>query len=328
MAQAVEACVPVRGGPRRDGRPAAFAAVVCGMLSVQMGAALAKLLFPVLGAPGTASLRVLLACLILLPALCLRPARRPAWPDRHMLGSVLAYGACLGLMNTVFYAALARLPLGVAVAIEFVGPLSLAVLGSRRPIDLLWVALAAGGLLLLLQPWHAAGASRRLDPVGILLALVAGLAWALYILAGRRVGSRIGGITATALGMAVASLMLLPFAVRAVPVALSRPELLLTACLMALLSSAIPYSIEMMAMRRMSMRGFSVLMSLEPGIAALMGLALLGEQLSPLRWLAVAGIVVASLGSAATDPVPGPVPGPRPMPVPGGEADPTPRSAA
>ncbi len=316
MAQAVEACVPVRSRPHRDGRPAALAAVVCGMLSVQLGAALAKLLFPVLGAPGTASLRVLLACLILLPALCFRSGRRPAWPDRQVLGSVLAYGACLGVMNTVFYAALARLPLGVTVAIEFVGPLSLAVLGSRRPIDLLWVALAVGGLLLLLQPWRAAGASHRLDPVGILLALVAGLAWALYILAGRRVGSRIGGITATALGMAVASLMLLPFAVHAVPVALSRPGLLLAASGMALLSSAIPYSIEMMAMRRMSMRGFSVLMSLEPAIAALMGLVLLGEHLSPLRWLAIAGIIAASLGSAVTDPVPG------------SQTDPTPRSAA
>ncbi len=302
MAQAAPACVPVRSGPRRDGRPAALAAVACGMLSVQLGAVLAKLLFPALGAAGTASLRVILACLILLPVLGRSwPGRlgRRAWPDRQVLGSVLAYGVCLGVMNTVFYAALARLPLGVTVAIELIGPLSLAMLGSRRPIDLLWVALAVGGLLLLLQPWRAA---HRLDPLGVLLALVAGIAWALYILAGRQVGRRIGGITATALGMAVASAVVLPFAVGALPVALSRPGLLLAACLMALLSSAVPYSIEMMAMRRMSMRGFSILMSLEPAIAALAGLALLGEHLSPLRWLAIAGIVAASVGSAATDP--------------------------
>lgn len=307
MAQAIEACAPARSRLLRlDGRPAALGAVACGMLSVQMGAALAKLLFPVLGAPGTASLRVLLACLILLPALRLGSRRSFAWPDRQVLGSVLAYGACLGVMNTVFYAALARLPLGVTVAIEFIGPLSLAVLGSRRPVDLLWIALAVGGLLLLLQPWHAAGAAHRLDPVGVLLALVAGLAWALYILAGRRLGLRMGGIAATALGMAVASLMLLPFAAHALPLALVRPRLLLAAAGMALLSSAIPYTIEMMAMRRMSMRGFSILMSLEPAIAALAGLALLGEHLSPVRWLAIAGIVAASLGSAATDPPPEP----------------------
>ncbi len=302
MAQAVEARAPIRSGLfRRDGRPAALGAVACGMLSVQLGAALAKLLFPVLGAPGTASLRVLLACLILLPALHLGRRRPFRWPDRHALVSVLAYGACLGVMNSVFYAALARLPLGVTVAIEFVGPLSLAVLGSRRPVDLLWIALAVGGLILLLQPWHTPGAAHRLDPLGVLLALVAGMAWALYILAGRRVGLRMGGITATALGMAVASLMLLPFAAHALPLALSRPPVLLAAAGMALLSSAIPYTIEMMAMRRMSMRGFSILMSLEPAIAALTGLVLLGEHLSPLRWLAIAGIIAASVGSAATD---------------------------
>ncbi len=318
MAQAVEACVPVRSRPSRGGgQPAALVSVACGMLSVQLGAALAKLLFPVLGAAGTASLRVLLACLILLPALRLGSRRQLAWPDRHMLVSVLAYGACLGVMNTVFYAALARLPLGVTVAIEFIGPLSLAVLGSRRAIDLLWIALAVGGLLLLLQPWRAAG---RLDPLGVLLALVAGLAWASYILAGRRVGRRIDGIAATALGMGVASLMLLPFAVHALPLALSRPALLLAAAGMALLSSAIPYSIEMVAMRRMSMRGFSILMSLEPAIAALLGLVLLGEHLSLLRWLAIAGIIAASVGSAATDPLP--------EPAPGAGAAPIPRSAA
>ncbi len=281
------------------------------MLSVQFGAVLAKLLFPALGAAGTASLRVILACLILLPVLGRswwprRRLSRRAWPDRQVLGSVLAYGVCLGVMNTVFYAALARLPLGVTVAIELIGPLSLAMLGSRRPIDLLWVALAVGGLLLLLQPWRAA---HRLDPLGVLLALLAGIAWALYILAGRRVGRRIGGITATALGMAVASAVVLPFAVAAVPVALSRPGLLLAAALMALLSSAVPYSIEMMAMRRMSMRGFSVLMSLEPAIAALAGLVLLGEHLSPTRWLAIAGIIAATVGSAATDPPPEPADG-------------------
>ena len=316
MALAIEADAPDRAsaghefpahvatGPNpRGARTGALAGLLCGMICVQLGAVLAKLLFPAIGALGTASLRVILACAILLPVLSLRPHRPVAWPSRKAFGAILAYGVCLGVMNTVFYAALQRLPLGIAVAIEFLGPLSLAVLGSRRAIDLVWIALAVGGLLLLLQPWQAA---HRLDPLGVLLALIAGLTWALYILTGRRVGRHVGGITATALGMTVASVVVLPFAVHAVPLALSQPRLLLAAAGMALLSSAVPYSIEMMAMRRMSMRGFSVLMSLEPAIAALTGLALLDEHLSTVRWLAIGGIVVASLGSAATDPVPEP----------------------
>ncbi len=273
-------------------------ALLSGMVSVQLGASLAKLLFPAIGAPGTAALRVLLASLILLGVALLLRRRRFVPQPRRAAGLILAYGLILGGMNLVFYLALSRLPLGIVVAIEFMGPLCLALAGSRRALDLLWVVLAVAGLALLLAPWQVA---HRLDPVGVLLALAAGAAWAAYILVGRRLGGQVTGVTATALGMSVAALVTLPLALPVVPLLAAQGWLLPAALGMALLSSAVPYSIEMWAMQRMSMRGFSILMSLEPAIAALTGLALLGEQLSLPRWLAIAGIVAASVGSALTD---------------------------
>ena len=287
------------------GQAQATAALVAGMLSVQTGASMAKLLFPVLGTLGTACMRVLLAAFVLL--LIVRPwrqpsLRRPSWP---IMRSIVAYGLTLGVMNTVFYAALARLPLGIAVAIEFVGPLTLAVLASRRALDLLWTALALGGLLLLTQPWATGG--HRIDPLGVLLALAAGVTWGLYILAGRRLGTHVEGSAATALGMTVAALVVLPMGFGAIPQAAAHPRLLAAALGMAVLSSAVPYSIEMAALRRMTTRGFSILMSLEPVVAALTGLALLGEQLSSLRWLAIGGIALACLGSAAAGDAPDPL---------------------
>ena len=293
----------------RARRLLALPAVLVGMGSVQIGASLAKLLFPLLGAVDTACARVVLAAIVLL--LIARPWRRGMvlLPTRRAAMTILAYGLSLAVMNTVFYAALARLPLGITVAIEFMGPLTLALAGSRRALDLLWVALAVGGLLILLQPWQLAQShdGHRLDPVGILLAAIAGVTWALYILAGRRLGGQVEGNTATALGMTIAAIAVLPFGWGAVPILAGNPALLASAFGLAMLSSAVPYSIEMMAMRRMSMRGFSIMMSLEPAIAAVAGLLLLGEQLSPLRWLAIGGIVAASLGSAAAGDAPQPV---------------------
>ncbi|WP_419730099.1 EamA family transporter [Lichenicola sp.] len=297
----------------RARRLLALPAVLVGMGSVQIGASLAKLLFPVLGAIETACARVVLAAIVLL--LLARPWRRGVrlFPGRTAAITIVAYGLSLAVMNTVFYAALSRLPLGITVAIEFMGPLALALAGSRRALDLLWVALAVGGLLILLQPWQFVGghAGHPLDPVGILLALTAGVTWALYILVGRRLGGQVEGNTATALGMAIAALAVLPFGWSVVPNLAIHPALLASAFGMAMLSSAVPYSIEMMAMRRMSTRGFSIMMSLEPAIAAVAGLLLLGEHLSPMRWLAIGGIVVASLGSAAAgDALPPPAPPP------------------
>ena len=273
-----------------------------GMVSVQIGASFAKLLFPTLGPSGTVLLRVLLAFVVLLPV-----ARPWNWrlhrPRTATVVAIAVYGATMGAMNLVFYEALARLPLGITVAIEFMGPLTLAVAGSRRALDMLWLALAVGSLMLLLQPWQALGV-HRLDPLGVLLALCAGAAWAIYILAGRVVGDHVAGGTGTAIGMGIATLLVLPIGWHAIPQVAMSPSLLAAAFGMAMLSSALPYSIEMMAMRRMSMRGFSVLMSLEPAIAAVTGLFLLGEHLSPVRWLAILGVVVASLGSAAAGDAP------------------------
>lgn len=276
------------------------------MGSVQIGASIAKLLFPVLGPIGTTCLRVLLAAIVLM--LIARPWNRQAMarPSRRGMIAILAYGLSLAVMNMVFYAALARLPLGVTVAIEFMGPLTLAVIGSRRALDLLWAAMAIGALLLLLQPWQMAASQHRLDPLGVLLALGAAVTWALYILTGRHLGSHVEGISATALGMSFAAIVVLPFGFEAVPALATHPALIASAFGMAMLSSAVPYSIEMMAMRRMSMRGFSILMSLEPAIATLAGLFLLGEHLSLTRWLAIGGIVAASLGSAAAGDAPQP----------------------
>lgn len=302
MAMAVSA--ERAGTGRRDGRYQAtnLGALLVGMVSVQVGASLAKILFPALGAAGTAGLRVLLAAAMLLVVALLVRHDRFSVPSRGAALVILAYGVTLGVMNVVFYLALSRLPLGIVVAIEFTGPLGLALIGSRRALDLLWVALAVAGLVLLLQPWRTA---HRLDPVGVLLAIAAGVAWALYILVGRRLGRHVSGITATALGMSVAAIVTLPVALPALPLLTTseamRDWLPPAALGMALLSSAVPYSIEMFVMQRMSMRGFSILMSLEPAIAALIGLALLGEHLSTPRWLAIGGIIAASLGSAATD---------------------------
>jgi len=291
----------------RAARLWAVPALMVGMLSVQIGASFAKLLFPVLGPLGTVFLRIAIAALVLM--VLARPWRAfpHGLPPRASCVAILFYGVTLGTMNAVFYGALERLPLGITVAIEFMGPLALAVLGSRRLLDLLWAALAVAGLLLLLQPWQMlAGHAHALDPWGVLMALGAGVAWALYILGGRRVGAAVPGSAGTALGMTVGTLLILPIGLAPAFPALRDPHLLAEAAGMALLSSALPYSIEMMALRRMSTRGFAVLMSLEPALAALMGLIMLGETLSAVRWAAIGAIVAASLGSALAGDAPEP----------------------
>ena len=274
-----------------NGRLLALPAVLGGMASYQFGAAIAKSLFPVFGPTGTAGLRIFLSTLVLFAIW--RPWRQR--PDWAAIRAVVPYGAALGTMNLLFYLALARLPLGVAVAIEFTGPLALATLGSRRLLDLLWAVLAASGLALLLAP---NAALRAVDPLGVAAALGAGLCWALYIVFGRNVGRRIAGGHATALGMAVASLAVVPFCLPAMAPVLDDPHRLLAAGLVAVLCSALPYSLEMAAMRHLSTRAFGILMSIEPALAALSGLLLLGEQLSPQRWLAILCIILASAGSA------------------------------
>ncbi|HLD65595.1 MAG TPA: EamA family transporter, partial [Pseudomonas sp.] len=245
-----------------------------------------------IGAEGTTALRLGLAALIL--CLCMRPWRAPlSW---HSCRSLLAYGGALGSMNLLFYLSLKTLPLGIAVALEFTGPLGLALLSSRRPLDFGWIALAVAGLWLLLPDQQA---NTRLDPQGMVFALAAGLCWALYIVFGQKAGAEHGGHT-VALGTLVAAILVFPLGLAQAGTQLFSPQLLPIALGVALLSSALPYSLEMIALTRLPARTFSTLMSMEPAIAALSGLLFLHERLGSNQWLAIGAIILASVGTALT----------------------------
>jgi inner membrane transporter RhtA len=282
--------------------------LVFGMITVQLGAALAKDLFGALGPAGVVFLRLGFAALTLLalwrPWRSLRQrdaatrvgvaassprARWSAWL------AVVVFGLVLGLMNFTFYSSLTRIPLGVAVTVEFVGPLGVAIAGSRRALDVLWVVLAAGGIVLL-APLGILGAV-ALDPVGLLLALGAGALWALYILLSARVGRAFPGGTGLSLAMTVGALALAPVGVIEAGSALLNPPLLLLGAGVALLSSVIPYSLELAALRRMSTSAFGVFMSLEPAIAALVGWLVLREALELRAILALALVTTAAIGA-------------------------------
>jgi len=260
------------------------------MASMQGGASLAKSLFPQAGAAGTAALRLTFSALIL--ALVLRPWRLRL--DRAGWRAVMLYGLSLGTMNLLFYLSLRTVPLGIAVALEFVGPLTLAVVTSRRAADLLWVALAAAGLWALLPGLHGVS----LDPLGAACALGAGACWALYVVFGRSASLR-GGVPTVALAALVAAGAVLPVGLAQAGAALFSPQLLPYALGVALLSSALPYGIEVWVLARMPARVFGTLMSLEPAFAALSGLLFLGERLTPLQWLGIAAVVAASAGVTA-----------------------------
>lgn len=271
----------------------AIASVLVAMMVIQSGASLAKTLFPVIGPEGTTALRVGFAALIL--SMVFRPWKN--WPARKDQKALWLYGISLGGMNLMFYMAIERIPLGIAVALEFTGPLAVALLSSKRKLDLLWVALAMAGIALLL-PWQTDASA--LDPLGVALALGAGACWAGYIIFGQKTGGALHGGTAVALGMAVAALFLFPIGLASAGTALFSWTVLPFAFAVALLSSAIPYSLEMVALKRLPAQSFSILMSLEPAIAALAGLIILAEQLSLLQWLAIFSVIAASLGSSLT----------------------------
>jgi inner membrane transporter RhtA len=269
----------------------AVASAAVAMVSFQIGASVAKQLIPLIGAPGTAALRLgLSAILVIVLQRAWRtiPARK-AWPV------ILAYGLSLGAMNFVFYFALRSIPLGIAVAIEFIGPLGVAVFASRRRVDYLWVALAALGLLLLLPIRTTAD---RLDPVGVLCALGAGLGWALYIIYGQKAG-RAHGAAASTWGLIVAACLIVPIGIADAGRDLLAPWIWTFGVAVAVFSSALPYTLEMVALRRLSARTFGTLMSFEPAIAAIAGVAVLHEHLTPTQWLAIGFIIVASIGTVS-----------------------------
>ncbi|HEX3127634.1 MAG TPA: DMT family transporter [Thermoanaerobaculia bacterium] len=267
-------------------------AVLVAILSVQGGAALAKGLFPVLGSTGTVGLRIGISALILLAVFRPRLHRLSAAQWRV----VLPFGVVLGVMNLVFYQSLARIPLGLAVTVEFIGPLSVAVFGSRRLIDVAWVVLAGAGIALI-TPWTAGSG---VDPLGVAFAFAAGVCWALYIVIGKRLSHRLSGGAAVSVGMLVAAIAVVPYAAAVGGFAHLTAGRFAAGVGVALLSSAVPYTLEMIALKALPARTFGILMSLEPAVAALVGLAFLAEILSPTQWLAVALVIAASAGSTLT----------------------------
>lgn len=266
--------------------------LIVAMFSFQLGAVVAKQLFPAVGAPGATALRLGLSALILVAVW--RPWRLR--PSAREAGLIAVYGLSMGCMNFFFYSSLERIPLGIAVALEFTGPLAVAMAASRRPLDFAWVGLAAFGLAALLPlGLHVGG----LDLVGVGLALAAGVCWAVYIVSGQKAGNVHGGQTA-ALGTVIGAAVIVPVGVAHAGAALLAPALLPAAFVVALLSSALPYSLEMYALTRLPTRTFGVLMSGDPALAALSGLIFLQESLTPVQWTAVASIMLASAGSAMT----------------------------
>jgi len=262
------------------------------MVFTQTGASFAKMLFPLVGAFGATALRLSLGAVVLL--LVFRPWRHRL--DGKQWRAVLLYGVVMGAMNLFFYAALEHIPLGIAVALEFTGPLAVALFGARKPLDFAWIALALGGFVLLL-PW--AGFAGDISPFGVVLALCAGACWAGYIIFGQRAGTG-GGAHIAALGVATAALIALPFGVVTAGPLLIDPSILPLGLAVALLSSAIPYALDMVALPHIPARLFGILMSGQPALAALSGLVILGETLSPFQLGGMAAIIIASIGATAT----------------------------
>jgi inner membrane transporter RhtA len=268
--------------------------VLTAATSVQFGGAVAATLFDDVGPAGTALLRLVFAAVVL--AALWRPRVRGHPPGALRL--VLAFGLALGVMNLCFYEALERIPLGVAVTIEFAGPMGVAVALSRRRLDLAWVALAAAGILLLADPFGAGG----VDPVGLAFVLAAAAAWAAYILLAQRTGALFRGSTGLAMASIAAVLVPLVPGVASAGGDLLGTEALLVGLLVAVMSSVIPYSLEVEALRRLPANVFGVLMSLDPAFAALAGFLVLGQRLGARELVAIGLVVVASIGVTRTAP--------------------------
>lgn len=260
--------------------------MLAGIVSVQFGGALAATLVPLIGAGGSVVLRLLFASALLLVFV------RPRWRghSRRAWLTVIAFGVALGLMNFTFYSSLAHLPIGVAVTIEFIGPLSLAAALSRRWLDAVAVAAAAAGVVLISEALSTPFAD--LEKTGIALALLAGAFWAAYIVLAGRTGGEFPKLEGLALAMVVATVVTLPLGITSAPT--WSPDILLKAFGIAVLSSVLPYSLELLALRRLSAKVFGILLSLEPAFAALAGLLVLGQVLSPTQLVGMALVVAAS----------------------------------
>ena len=268
------------------------ALLLVSMLSIQCSASLAKTVFPMVGPAATTALRLLFAALVLLPVM------RP-WRAKLTLRDwqpIILYGLSTGIMNMCFYQAISRIPLGVGVALEFTGPLATEMVGSRRPVDFLWIALAMGGLYLLLPIHEFSG---NLDPVGVVFALGAGFCWAMYIFFGKRAGNA-GGGASVSLGMIVGACAAFPFGFAAAGTSMFSLSVLPLALLLGIFSSALPYALEIVALKQLPSQTFGILMSLEPVLAALSGFVFLGERLTFEQWIALACIIVASIGATMT----------------------------
>ncbi len=270
--------------------PVAF--ILVAAFSVQGGAAIAKGIFPSIGVAGTAAIRIGLSAIMLLAVF--RPPVHQFTAAQWR--AVVPYGITIGVMNLLFYQALFRIPLGLAVALEFVGPLAVAIVGSRRALDVVWVVLATVGIALI-APFHT---DSTIDPVGVTYALLTGACWAAYIVLGGRVAQRLDAGVAVAVGMTIAAVTIMPYALAIGGIEKFTLHLLVPCVAMAVLSSALPYAVEMKALRLLPGRTFSILMSLEPAIAALCGLVLLGEHLTRSQWAAVTLVMIASAGATSS----------------------------
>jgi inner membrane transporter RhtA len=273
------------------GRASGLGLAIASMTTIQLGAALSEPLFERIGPSGLVTLRLVLAAAMLWPLT--RPRLRGR--SRRDLGAAVALGACSGLLTLSFFEAIARIPLGVAVTIEFLGPLGVALAGSRRPRDVVWVVLAAGGVALLTL---GDGAGGPLDPAGVAFAGIAACCWGAYILLTKRVGARWAGLQGLAVSLAVAATVTLPTGIAAGGAELLAPAVLLAGLGLALLMPLLPYAFELIALRRLPTALFGVIMSLEPAIAALLGFLILGQHLTAGGVAAIAMVSVASAGAA------------------------------
>ena len=280
------------GTPRKVPSWLPILVILISMVSIQSGASLAKSLFPLIGAPGVTALRLALGTLILV--VVFKPWRLRFSKEQRL--PLIFYGLSLGAMNYLFYLSLQRIPLGIAVALEFTGPLAVALFSSRRPIDFIWVILAVAGLWFLLPLGQDVA---HVDLTGALLALGAGAGWAVYILSGRRAGEEHGPAT-VAMGSLIAAIVFVPLGALQATDALWHWSILPLGLAIAVLSTALPYSLEMIALTRLPTRTFGTLMSMEPALAALSGMVFLGEMLTFNQTLAMGAIIIASMGSTLT----------------------------